>query len=197
MCMQYLFFSFLIICIFIFSSCYTSKMYSRASFPHHTDTSFVYRLPVLNKNKVYVSQGYYGVFSHRRIFALDFRLKMNTPVCAARSGIVVGTEWKHNRGGATRKWIDKANYVEIKHDDGTWASYWHLQYNGVIVKNGDRVEVGQLIGYSGNTGFSTMPHLHFELWGIDEMGYKTFPSFFYVSGKRRILQGGRSYRIIP
>ena len=56
-----------------------------------------------------------------------------------------------------------ANYVTIGHDDGSQAVYVHLQMNGALVKLGDWVTTGDLIGLSGNTGYSTGPHLHFKV----------------------------------
>jgi murein DD-endopeptidase MepM/ murein hydrolase activator NlpD len=50
----------------------------------------------------------------------------------------------------------------IRHSDGSIGCYWHLQKNGVKIKKGP-VAKGQLIGYSGNTGFVLRPHLHFAV----------------------------------
>jgi len=51
--------------------------------------------------------------------------------------------------------------VQVLHDDGTSAVYAHLQLDSVRVRPGQRVERGEYIASSGNTGFSTGPHLHF------------------------------------
>jgi murein DD-endopeptidase MepM/ murein hydrolase activator NlpD len=55
------------------------------------------------------------------------------------------------------------NYVKIKHDNGMYTLYAHMKYGSIIVKNGDRVSKGQVIGYMGNTGYSFGAHLHFEV----------------------------------
>ncbi len=55
------------------------------------------------------------------------------------------------------------NYIVVLHPNGTQTLYAHLQKS--IVLQGGRVEKGQVIGYSGNTGKSTGPHLHFEVRG--------------------------------
>jgi murein DD-endopeptidase MepM/ murein hydrolase activator NlpD len=57
---------------------------------------------------------------------------------------------------------NKANYLIIKHDDGSFGCYWHLQKDGVLVKSG-RVTKGQQIGISGATGQVLRPHLHFSV----------------------------------
>jgi len=69
-----------------------------------------------------------------------------------------------NRGGADRdSFVDKANHVRILHEDGTMALYAHLDLASVSVRPGGRVRAGQLIARSGNTGFSSGPHLHFAI----------------------------------
>lgn len=69
--------------------------------------------------------------------------------------------------------------------DNTWAIYVHLKVNGVAVTEGQRVNVGDLIGYSGNTGNSTGPHLHFAVYKAQELtvtpSSKSF-QIFYVDG---------------
>jgi murein DD-endopeptidase MepM/ murein hydrolase activator NlpD len=85
-------------------------------------------------------------------------------VLAARSGVVMQVESGFDKAGSNRKkYAERANLVRIIHDDGTMALYAHLQENGVYVKVGERVGVGQQIGASGNTGFSSGPHLHFAV----------------------------------
>ena len=67
----------------------------------------------------------------------------------------------HREGGFNPSFIDKANTVAIVHDDGTVAEYAHLSPGAELVKLGQRVNAGELLGYSGNTGYSSGPHLHF------------------------------------
>lgn len=57
--------------------------------------------------------------------------------------------------------MEFANYITVLHNDGTFADYSHLRYKSVIVQLGQQVERGQIIGYSGATGYATGPHLHF------------------------------------
>lgn len=65
-------------------------------------------------------------------------------------------------GGLHPDLIERANLVAIVHADGTLASYGHLA-PGLVVAVGDSVLQGQLLGLSGSSGFSGMPHLHFHV----------------------------------
>mgnify|MGYP000197477343 CR=1 FL=1 len=55
------------------------------------------------------------------------------------------------------------NYVFIQHQDGSVARYFHLTHNGALVEEGDKVNTGDVIALSGNTGQSGGPHLHFDV----------------------------------
>ena len=57
----------------------------------------------------------------------------------------------------------KANYVTIDHGNGYVTSYKHLYKNTIVVRAGDQVKKGQVIGRVGSSGCSTGPHLHFEV----------------------------------
>jgi len=114
-----------------------------------------------------VSQGFQGQRTHTTPdseFAVDIAMPIGTAVLAARDGTVMDVEEDFNRGGGDRdKFVDKANHVIILHDDGTMALYAHLDLASVGVRPGARVRAGQQIARSGNTGFSTGPHLHFAV----------------------------------
>lgn len=124
--------------------------------------SYVYELPFKRGDKYKVVQGYGGLFSHRHIAALDFEMPVGTPVHAARGGIIYSYKDNSDEGGIFSKYKNKANYIIIKHDDGSFGCYWHLQKNGVLVKKG-KVNTGQQIGISGATGLVLRPHLHFSV----------------------------------
>jgi murein DD-endopeptidase MepM/ murein hydrolase activator NlpD len=91
-------------------------------------------------------------------------MSVGTDVVAAREGIVFDIASKNYRNGLDAQ-VDgpSANVVRILHDDGTYAIYAHLNTNSIRVQPGDFVERGQYIADSGNTGFSTGPHLHFAV----------------------------------
>lgn len=130
---------------------------------------FKYRYPFDTTIPRMMVQGPNGSWSHRGTNAYDFPLSIGTELLAARRGRVVVVVDDFYRGGLGPEEAYAANSVEILHPDGTWAKYAHLRA-GIPVKEGQRVRAGQLIGYSGNTGQSTAPHLHFEVAFRDENG---------------------------
>ncbi len=143
------------------------------------DNSPIYELPFAKGNKVRVVQGAYSKLSHKDEIALDFKVKTGTIICAARSGIVTASYGDSKIGGNNMKYINDGNHVIIKHNDGSQAMYWHLQYNGALVNVGDTVVAGQVIGKSGSTGLSAFPHLHFEVNGATANGtYSQIPVRF-------------------
>jgi murein DD-endopeptidase MepM/ murein hydrolase activator NlpD len=125
-----------------------------------------YLLP-LRQARSHVGQGFGGGFSHndeQNRYALDFAADIGTPVLAARAGTVMQVESDFSKAGLKQeKYGGRANFVRILHDDGSMGLYAHLATNGVLARVGQRVSAGQQIGLSGNTGFTTGPHLHFAL----------------------------------
>jgi murein DD-endopeptidase MepM/ murein hydrolase activator NlpD len=95
--------------------------------------------------------------------AVDFTMPSGTPIVAARAGIVVDIDLSHTNGGQDTALMDKANVVQLLHPDGTLGLYAHLKPGTPLVTMGQRVRLGEQIGWSGNTGFSSGPHLHFAV----------------------------------
>ncbi|PQB04350.1 hypothetical protein BST85_05140 [Aureitalea marina] len=143
----------------------------------------LYELPFSRGKKYKVIQGFGGKFSHdseQSKYAVDINTQVGDTITAARSGLVIRTRDQFTERGG-RDFRDKANLVNILHDDGTIASYVHLDFEGVLVSLGERVETGQPIGISGYTGFTTTPHLHFV---IRKAGSIAIPFYFkgYTKG---------------
>ncbi len=134
-----------------------------------------YRCPV--QPGATISQGNFGSFSHQRHFAWDYQVPIGTLVVAARSGVVVQVRTNSNIGSGDRRFENDANEVRVRHTDGTVAFYFHLAKNASLVREGEFVLQGETIALSGNTGFSTMPHLHFEVFRDDKSVPATFADF--------------------
>lgn len=160
------------------------------------DSSYIYTLPFEHKKKVFLIQGYESkMFSHKGERALDFKVKTGTKICAARAGIVTGVRKDSERGGLKPENLSDGNYISIRHDDGSVAWYWHFQKEGVLVNIGDTIQTGELIGHSGNTGYSAFPHLHFEVQGYDAAGnFVQLPTRFYTQQGVTYLRPGKFYR---
>ena len=157
--------------------------------PHAIPEDLAYSLPVDENSRWELGQEFNGEYSHndeQNRYAVDFVVPVGTPVLAARSGTVMETIGSYDRGGQNAKvYASRANFIRILHDDGSMAMYAHLKENGVLVSPGERVGLGDVIGYSGNTGFSSGPHLHFVLQINTGMRLVSIP--FRMVGPQGIL----------
>ena len=165
----------------------------------HND-ELLYRLPYETGKSYYVLQGYGSRLSHTgpEEFTVDFKMREGTPVHAARGGLVVKMEESHSRGCWRAGCGAYANYIVILHDDWTTGEYYHLQQHGALVTLGERVESGEMIGLSGDTGNSALPHLHFGVYRAAPWGkFHSVPvQFSSVDGIVRIPRRGGRYQAI-
>lgn len=154
-----------------------------------------YRLPFPHTREGFVLiQGVGGQFSHRGrlTYAFDWAMPRGTPVLAARDGVVVYVDDTHGEDQAGPLRLRVANVVKIRHDDGTFGVYAHLQENSATVREGETVAAGRMIAWSGNTGFSTEPHLHFH---VEDGRGRTIPiAFVDVPEENGVPRAGRRYR---
>ena len=130
------------------------------------DDEYLYRLPYGDEVSFPIIQAYGAKLSHRGAerFTLDFGMPAGTPVHAARDGVVVLVEDSHDAGCAREECAPLANFVVVLHSDGTTGEYFHLERASAEVRVGERVARGQRLARSGDTGFSTAPHLHFGVY---------------------------------
>ncbi len=139
-----------------------------------------------------VTQAYPDSITHQTldsVYAVDIVMPIGTDVLAARGGVVFDVASDNYRGGLDLSRDGQAaNIVRILHDDGTFSLYAHLNWNSIRVKPGDRVRAGQYIADSGNTGFSSGPHLHFAVQRNSGLNIQSLPVVF---------KGPNSNRVVP
>jgi murein DD-endopeptidase MepM/ murein hydrolase activator NlpD len=179
-------------------------------------TTAKYRLPFAGKFKV--GQGYNGKATHfgQSAFSIDFTMPQGTRVLAARAGVVASVEQSNYRSkyepGVCPKPVKRScdapgsddNHVFIRYPDKTFGMYAHFKQNGVAVSVGDEVTEGQLIGYSGNTGLSSGPHLHISVNKATPFTFKhnwnsetIKVSYVDVKGKSVTPKAGSTYEGAP
>ncbi len=109
--------------------------------------------------------------------AVDFICEEGTEVKAGADGVVIDVKSDSDIGGQGKELEPFGNFIELQHDNEEYSEYEHLRKNGVLVKVGDMVKRGQVIGYSGATGWLAHlgPHLHFMVgaYASDANGYRT------------------------
>ncbi len=91
-----------------------------------------------------------GSHKYNDTYAWDFRMPEGTPVVAAHDGVVRLARGDSTEGGCDEKFAPMANYVVISHGDGFETQYLH--FSAVVVKPGEHVKQGQLLGFSGEHG---------------------------------------------
>lgn len=126
--------------------------------------------PTINPCEGYVTRGYgmhtdpfTGAYQPHK--GVDIAAPKGTPVCATAEGIVTGSSYQAGLG----------NLIVIDHGNGFTTSYGHL--SKIMVASGHKVERGEIIGLVGSTGYSTGPHLHYE---VHQDGRAMDPSQFIV-----------------
>ena len=129
------------------------------------DDDLALRLPFTDDTARLVIQGNGGAFSHtdNYQYAWDFDMPEGTPVAAAAEGVVAETVDGYTEGAPDKRLQNRANLIVVDHGGARFSVYQHLMPGGILVREGDRVLRGQPIGKSGNTGFTSRPHLHFAV----------------------------------
>ena len=135
---------------------------SQGIYPEQENSPYV--LPWAVGESFIVSQGNCTNGSHsvryKEQYGYDFAMPIGTNIYAARSGVVMDVEESFEDGNFK---VGEHNFVFIRHSDSTVARYIHLTKDGALVNVADTINQGDLVGLSGNTGYSTGPHLHFDV----------------------------------
>jgi len=146
----------------------------------------IYYPPFVSYKTFRITQAFDGKFSHtdeQNKYAVDFSMPEGSEIHAARAGVVMSLDNDFFKGGIDQQaYKARANSIRVLHDDGSMGVYAHLQVERAQVYEGMRVKAGQLIAYSGNTGFSSGPHLHFSVQVNQGMSLISVP-FQFVDAK--------------
>ncbi|WP_312139213.1 peptidoglycan DD-metalloendopeptidase family protein [Brevundimonas sp. BH3] len=119
--------------------------------------STMMRTPLQNFRRVSSNYGYrtHPISGYRKMHqGMDFAASTGTPIVAPSDGVIV----------EARRWGGYGNWIRVRHANGLETGYAHLSRFASGMRAGQRVSQGQVIGYVGNTGNSTGPHLHYEMW---------------------------------
>jgi len=158
--------------------------------------SEAYRAPFAISTNYPVTQAFPEVATHTTRdshYAVDVAMPIGTDIFAARGGIVFDVATSNFRGGLDPvRDGPAANVVRILHDDGTYAIYAHLNTNTIRVRPGDRVQRGQYIADSGNTGYSSGPHLHFAVVRNSGMQIESVPVTFLGANANMVVPASGS-----
>jgi murein DD-endopeptidase MepM/ murein hydrolase activator NlpD len=123
-----------------------------------------YHLPIPLDKLVNVdahsSPAHYGKLEN----AVDFVACENTIVLAAAPGTVMYVKDDSNIGGPSVNFWDFSNFISIKHQNEEYTRYDHLAFGSSKVRVGEIVSAGQEIAKVGMTGFTYLPHLHFQVF---------------------------------
>ena len=133
----------------------------------HVDPAALNRIPFPRGEAYWVSQPFNGEQTHldeQTKYAIDITMPEGTPVLATRDGVIMQMDDDFFEGGKQRlKYMSKANVIRLLHDDGSMSVYAHLKLDSARVRPGQRVKAGDQLAESGNTGYSSGPHLHFVI----------------------------------
>ena len=153
----------------------------------------ILRWPVDN---VFITQEFGKTSSSGRLYAsgthngVDFRASIDTPIKAALGGTVISTG--NTDGGGCWSY---GKWVLVKHGNGLTTLYAHL--SNISVSSGETVATGQIIGFSGFTGYATGPHLHFTVFASDGVQVKNLGSWYKENGLPATTACAKKGAIIP
>lgn len=141
-----------------------------------TKNKYIY--PVEMKEEVIINYDESPAHQDNLKHSVDFIIDEDLQIFAAADGVVVDLQTGFETGGEGKEFDELGNYIEIRHDNDEYSMYEHLRKDGAVVKLGDNVKRGQIIGYTGATGWLAHlgPHLHFMVgkYADETMDYSTY-----------------------
>jgi murein DD-endopeptidase MepM/ murein hydrolase activator NlpD len=141
---------------------------------------WLYARPFSNETEVRESTdspAHVGPYCH----AVDFLMPDGSKVLAPRTGTIIQVKDNSNRGGANQEFENDLNYITISHGMNEFSQLCHIGFKSAQVKEGQKVEEGQLIAYTGSTGWTYEPHLHFMVFqptNKNQWGFESVPIRF-------------------
>lgn len=96
--------------------------------------------------------------------AIDFIVEENTPVFAAADGFVTFVKDDSHIGGPGIEFWHNSNFIVIQHSNSEYSRYDHLAHRSAAVRTGQYIKRGEIIARVGMTGFTYLPHLHFQVF---------------------------------
>ncbi len=118
------------------------------------------------------SPAHFGPYCH----AIDYLMPDGSKILAPKEGFVVEVKDSSNRGGPSQEFENDLNYITISHGNNEFSQLCHIKHKGALVRVNQPVSRGQLIAYTGSTGWTYEPHLHlmvFKLTGENQWGFQS------------------------
>lgn len=158
--------------------------------------AYAYSPPIPVNSAFTISQGFNGKFSHDgegNRYAIDIGMPIGTAIRAARGGSIAVVKDSYSDVGGSVESRSQTNAVYVLHDDGTFGVYAHLKRNSALVRPGQRVQAGQILAQSGNSGYSTGPHLHFAILRNAGLKWQSVP--FLLSSPYGVMRPAKGLAI--
>jgi murein DD-endopeptidase MepM/ murein hydrolase activator NlpD len=96
--------------------------------------------------------------------AIDFIVAENTSVLAAADGVVIFVKDDSHIGGPSIEYWHGSNFIVVQHPNSEYSRYDHLAHRSAVVRTGQYIKRGETIARVGMTGFTYVPHLHFQVF---------------------------------
>jgi len=155
---------------------------------HRKESKNIYQLPFHGDMNITPSPHHYE--RAWQINAVDFALDVGTSLFASEDGLVHKVIDGYDKGGHDEKFLNECNLVMIEHLNEEFSGYAHFR-KGILVKEGQQVKAGEIIGYSGQSGFAGYPHLHYQTMVRDPNGgfggWTTIPTRFQIGDEVKTL----------